>query len=611
MELYNVAQAVADMAGRAPFRPAIIFPAGRDAEGRLKTVQFNFRQFNAEVDRYAHGFTQFGVKMGDRVLLMFRVGVELTATIFALAKVGAVPVIIDPGMGREAFLRCVADAQPTGLIALPIVHALRRLAPASFKTIRWNVVVGNPAWLADTTLAALRSPCADPFPVAPTTLESEAGVAFTSGSTGTPKGVVYWHGMFKAQIEVLRNVVHIEEGEVDLALLASFIVFGPALGITTIIPDMDPTKPAEINPAYVAEAIQTFGVTNTFGSPTIWKRVVPYCLEHDIRLPSLKRVLMAGAPAPPTLIQPLVEQILSPTADVITPFGATEAMPLTWMSGRDIVRDTAARTASGAGTCVGRAIPGVDLRVIRISDDPIPTWDDALVLPAGPIGPATVGEVVVKGAMVTREYLNRPDKTAAAKIRDKDGVWHRMGDLGYFDAEGRLWFCGRKAHRVETAEGRLLPVPCESIFNAHPAVARTALVGVGPRGQQRAVLVVELKPEHGRTPLERQKMTLELLALGTEHPHTRPIRDVLFYPDVFPTDVRHNAKIQREKLAVWAEERLTERPLASLRAARTLRDGVSYTGKRARRLGPALGVVGAILAVVLSLILMRRRSRNQ
>lgn len=546
---YNIAGAIADMAERAPYQPAVIFPSGRDAKGRARTVQFSYRQLNEACDRYAHGLSAFGIQQGDRALLLFKPGVELITVVFALVKMGAVPVIIDPGMGTRAFLQCVRETEPTALIGLPLVHALRRLVPGPFKTVQRTVSTGRIGVLADATLDQIGARPWEPFAAAPTTAESEAAIAFTSGSTGIPKGVIYRHGMFGAQVELLRTVFGIQPGEVDLALLYIFALFNPALGVTTVIPDMDPTKSAEINPAYVVEAIQTHGVTNAFGSPTIWKRVAPYCIERGITLPSLKRVLMAGAPVPPGLIATMLDEVLAAGADVNTPFGATEAMPLTMMSGRDIVAETAAQSDAGAGMCVGRPLPGVTARVIRITDAPIPTWDEAQALPQGEIG-----EIVVKGPMVTRMYLNRPEKTARAKIRQGDEVWHRMGDVGYIDAQGRLWFCGRKAHRVVTPQGTLYAVPCEAIFNQHPDVFRTALVGAGEVGAQTPVLIVE--PRAGRFPADaaaRQAFTDALLTLGAAREHTRAIQRVLFYRGHFPVDVRHNAKIQREKLAAWAE----------------------------------------------------------
>ncbi|MBN2390871.1 MAG: hypothetical protein JXR84_09110, partial [Anaerolineae bacterium] len=198
---------------------------------------------------------------------------------------------------------------------------------------------------------------------------------------------------------------------------------------------------------------------------------------------------------------------------------------------------------------------------------------------------------------------NRPQQTALAKIQDPDGgVWHRMGDVGYFDAQGRLWFCGRKAHRVTTPDGTLFPVPCETIFNAHPNVQRTALVGVGPQGHQRPVLIVE--PRKGRFPqsiLEKQRFTLELLALGVEYPHTRDIQDVLFYPDIFPTDVRHNVKIQREKLATWAVKHYHE----SLHT----RPPVQHPDTRppvSVRIGDLFRALSILLSVAVSILFLRR-----
>lgn len=555
-ERYNVAQSLNQMAEQAPFRPAIIFPAGRDKANRGRYVQFSFQQLHRLTDQYAHGLRELGIAQGERTLLMIRPGVELVAVTFALLKMGAVPVLIDPGMGRQAFLQCVQETEATAFIGIPLAHALRRVFNTAFKRITKTVVVGKRSYWAGPTLESLRAKHNHPFELAPTTPESPAAVAFTSGSTGIPKGVVYQHSMFRAQIEAMRHDMNVTEGEIHLAAVYIFALFNPALGVTTVIPDMNPAKTAALNPAWLVEAIQTHGVTLSVGSPTVWRLINAYCQENGLTLPSFKHVFMFGAPVPPSLIESFATR-LAPDTKIYTPFGATEALPLTMIEAQEILSDTAEKTAQGAGVCVGQPVRGVDIRIIPISDDPIPNWQDSLTLPAGQLG-----EIVVKGPMVTHEYLNRPAQTAQAKIYDNDAengsLWHRMGDVGYVDDRGRLWMCGRKSHRVETASGLMLPVPCEAIFNQHPAVARTALVGVGDRPTQEPILVVELTPSaksEFNTAAQRQHLITALLKLGAAHEHTAKLQTILFHPD-FPVDVRHNAKIQREKLAVWASKRL-------------------------------------------------------
>lgn len=546
----NVSEMFVAHAAKMPFQTAVVVPMGRDKGGRSVTVQLSFGQLNRLSDQYAHGLTSAGFKKGERVLLMLRPGIDLIAVALSLMKMGAIPVMIDPGMGLKAFAQCVAETEPTGFITIPQAQILRFIFKKAFQTVKRSVTVGKPGFLPGLSLDDVLSPKTDPFEPAHNSAEDEAVVAFTSGGTGIPKGVVFLHGMIKATVECMRDELNMTPGEIHLAAFYAFALFMPALGVTTIIPDMDPRKTANLNPTYLVEAIQTYGVTNSMGSPIIWEKIADHCSANNIRLPSIKHVFMFGAEVPPGVIARF--GLLLDGGKAYTPYGATEVLPLSNISDTEIINETESLTAKGAGVCVGRPIAGARVKIITISDDPIPHWDDALVVPTGEIG-----EVTVIGPTVTRTYLRRPDKTAEAKIMSPEGIWHRMGDIGYMDEKGRIWICGRKMHRVESADGLFTPVQCETIFNGHPDVKRTALVGVGPQGNQRPVILVE--PHDNKRPAsktEKKVLIDTLFDLGAQHDHTSKIKDILIYDGAFPVDVRHNTKIQRHKLVGWAARKL-------------------------------------------------------
>jgi acyl-CoA synthetase (AMP-forming)/AMP-acid ligase II len=309
-----------------------------------------------------------------------------------------------------------------------------------------------------------------------------------------------------------------------------------------------------VDPAKIVEACRDWNVTQAFGSPAIWNRVGRYCDERGVRLSTVRRVLSAGAPVPAEVLRRM-KACIHPEGEVHTPYGATESLPVASISASEVLRETVHRTHQGAGVCVGRRFARIEWKVIRIVDGPIARIEDAEELP-----PGQIGELVVCGPVVTRRYVTRTEANALGKIADGPRVWHRLGDAGYLDAQGRFWFCGRLTHRVLTADGPMYTIPCEAIFNQHPAVFRSALVGLGPAGRQRPVLVVEPHADRfPRTPQAAEALAAELRGLAQSHPHTRAIREFLFHPR-FPVDIRHNAKIFRERLAVWASTRLADRP---------------------------------------------------
>ncbi|MFQ5591574.1 MAG: fatty acid CoA ligase family protein [Phycisphaerae bacterium] len=547
----NIASYLPRMSRGSPDRPAIIITRSGDRRGRADYATMSFAELDTAVNRCANGLRQAGIERNMRVLLMVRPGFAFIELVFALFKMGAVPVMLDPGMGLGRMLECIRQVDPQAMIGVSAAQTLRILKPDRFKSVERVVTVGRRWFWGGPTLEELTRGACPTFDIADTRPDDVAAILFTSGATGPAKGAVYEHAMFDAQVRAIQGHYGIEPGEIDLPTFPLFALFGPAMGMTSVIPDMDPSKPARVNPARIVEAVHDHKVTTTFGSPALWRRVGEYCAERAIKLPTLRRILIAGAPVPESVIETL-HGVLAPGADVHTPYGATEALPVCSIAGQELRAECSRLSRRGAGICVGRPMPGIDMRIIRITDAPLTSWSDDLLVPDGELG-----EIVVGGSVVTKGYFGLPRADALAKMHDGERILHRMGDVGYRDAQGRVWLCGRKGHRVSTKAGTLFTIRCEAIFNEHPDVARSALVGVGPAGDKQAVVVVE--PVAGKYPnrlRSRQALREQLLSLARVNELTRGIQNVVFRRSL-PVDIRHNAKINREELALWAARQVS------------------------------------------------------
>jgi len=532
--LANVSRFLDQRAVSRPESPALLIPRGRSGSGEIDYLQLDFCELAAEQDEWARRLRSSGIGPGGRVLLMARPGLSLIAICFALFKLGAVPIVIDPGMGLRSFLKCVQRSRPAHLVGIPLAHWVSRVFRRPFRSIQGRVKVASAAG----RIARARHAQA----AAETGPDELAAILFTSGSTGAPKGVCYTHGMFEAQVEAIGAQYAIEPGEVALPMLPLFALFNPALGMATVVPEMNPSKPATVDPAKIVQAIQQCRVTNSFGSPALWSKIGRYCQSQGIALPSLKRILMAGAPVPPALMKQF--QAIASSGHVHSPYGATEALPVSSVQDREVLEWAAERTESGAGTCVGKPLPGVEIQILPATEQVLHAEDLRRALPQGEIG-----EIVVTGPSVTREYDALPEATLRAKIVDQGRIWHRMGDLGYLDEAGRLWFCGRKAERVDTPEGVLYTDQCEGVLNAHPEVFRTALIADRRGAQTRPVILIEPYAERfPRGRAARNRLLREVAELAKDCKVTRGIETFRLHRG-FPVDVRHNAKISRLKLA--------------------------------------------------------------
>ena len=543
-----------DIVSGKPDQTVVARMLGLKLNGKGKYETLTYAEVDRQSNRIAHGLEKIGIQKGMHTAFLVMPGTEFFAILHAILKVGAIPVLVDPGMGVRNLKKCFEEAGPEAFIGIPRAHVARILLGWGRKTIRVKVTAGKRYGWGGYTINKIKDLGSvesyifieKPKP------EDTVMLAFTSGNTGLPKGVVYTHGTLATQLGLIKDLIEPAEGDADLATFPPFALFGPACGITAVIPDMDPTRPAAADPKKIVAAINDYQCTSMFCSPALIETIGRYCIKRGLRLPSLKKVISAGAPARLSSIERFVK-LLNPGVQILTPYGATEALPVTLIDSDTLIHETKAMTEKGAGVCCGSPVRDVEVAIIKITEDPIDTWSDKLKLPK-----FSIGEITVKGPMVTTEYYKRPLQTRLAKIPDPcDGrIWHRMGDVGYLDDLGRLWMCGRKGHRVEIDDKVLFPLPCEAIFNQNPKVYRSALVGVTLNGRTVPVIIIQPEKKSRLGPSAKKELVKELLTMAAGYEHTRGIERVLFHKG-FPVDIRHNAKISREKLAQWAQEELS------------------------------------------------------
>ncbi|HEX6255271.1 MAG TPA: fatty acid CoA ligase family protein [Euzebyales bacterium] len=514
------------------------------------------------VQHAAAGFSALGIGRGARTVVLTPPAPDFMVVMFALLACGAVPVLIDPGIGPRRVRAALPAVAPVAFVGSRRAHVARRLlglAPTARHLVLTEgdrpsrSVTGSGVVSLDDVERAGRNtgtgwrPQADAY---------DAALLFTSGSTGAPKAAVYRHPHFAAQLAALRTTYDLRPGEVTVATFPPFALFGPALGQTTVLPTMDFTRPASADPTHLRAVVADHRADLLFASPALLASLA----HHGRPLPSLRLVLSAGAPVP-THVVAAIDALLPDGAAVSTPYGMTEALPVSAIAG-DELRAAAGLHDPPRGVCVGRPVPGTAVTVVGVDDAPLATIDDAAALPDG-----QVGELVVAGPQVTESYVDRPDATARAKTTWDGRTAHRTGDLAWRDAQGRLWFCGRTVHRVRTDRGPLDPLPVEQLVLDHPHVWRAALVGVPDGAVQRPVLVVQhtadatsllrrWSPE-GRA--RRRALVADLRARLDAHPHGAAVSDVLLRSRM-PVDARHNAKIGYEQLARWVVARERRRP---------------------------------------------------
>jgi len=550
-EFSNVAKALSWQAQQQPNVTAIHYPKS-SAFKKHNYASCTYKELNELSDCYARGLHEYGIGPGTRTALMLTPGLDFFAMFFALFKAGAVPVLIDPGIGMKPLKQCLAEAQPKAFIGVTKAHFARKILGWAKESCELLITAGPTLGLGGITLKKLKE-MGDPaseeimHAVKP---DDMAAILFTSGSTGVPKGVVYRHRHFNAQVEMLKNAFNIEPGEVSLPTFPPFALFDPALGMTTVVPEMDPTRPAEADPEKLIRAINQFKVTNIFGSPALLDTLSRYCVENKIRLESVTRVISAGAAVPLRTIRRMQDSLYQ-DAEIHTPYGATECLPVSSISASQIDDKMVDRIESGDGVCVGKPVNQNEVRIIKISDMAFNDLSETTELP-----PGMPGEIIVTGPTCTDSYWERDTDTTISKFTDEYGkTWHRMGDVGIMDGLGQLWYCGRVSQRVETGQETLFADQCEAIFNQHPDLVRSAVVGVGTKGRQTPVLCIEVQGK--LSPVDTERVHFDLLQLAQAHSITKGIRTVLFHPG-FPVDIRHNSKIGREELAQWAAKKMQE-----------------------------------------------------
>ncbi|MFA6032839.1 MAG: fatty acid CoA ligase family protein [Myxococcota bacterium] len=552
-DIFNLADIVLRVAREDPDRISVIEPRGRQRNGKRRYSRHTYGELSAKAESVARGLRRMGIAERTPIVFMAPPGFEASVMGVALTRVGALTIWIDPAVGYRNVAERLSRVHPEAFFGIFLAHMGRLFFGWGPRRMRKLVVAGRAGFPG---AISVRSLCGEaPSEPAPpdVTPEDPVSILYTTGSTGPAKPSLYRHKNF---CQLFRNAHRSwrfyddSETPVDMAVFPAFMFIPISAGGTMVVPPIDFARqgPAQVDPGALIEVINDCKVKSMFGSPVILENVAAHASSHGIAIPSLKRVIGGGAPITGRAERALLE-VMNPGGTVAADYGATEAMPSTEMEARENLAGAWSLTEKGAGICVGRPLPGVELKIIDIIDGPINSIGETVELAGG-----KVGEILVRGKHVSPEYYLDDESTRKNKVPDADGgAWHRFGDAGYLDENGRLWVCGRVSQRVRAEGGPLFPLMCEPIFDAHPKVRRSGLVGVpGPVGDI-PVLCIETEPDVRKSDWADLRSELLKMAAGSEA--AGRLHEIVFKRRL-PVDPRHNSKIERPELARWAARKV-------------------------------------------------------
>ncbi len=496
-----------------------------------------FAELQSDVIATAAGLVDLGVALGDRIAMLVPPGIDLAVCIFAAWRIGAVVVLVDAGLGLRGMGRAMASANPAYLIGIP--KALTVARSRSWPGIRISTKAIHPTLArilrVEVTLDELKGR-GETHQAPPTPEPSDvAAIGFTSGATGPAKGVVYRHYQLQAQRDAIVDLYGIGDDDRLVAAFGPFALAGTMMGIPSVVPDMKVTSPASLSARALSDAVHAVGATLVFASPAALTNIVATAdgipSDHRIDMDGVRLLMSAGAPVPAIVLREAAR--LMPNAEAHTPYGMTEAMPVA-----DIALSEIDETGSGDGVCVGRPVPDVEVAISALDPDGEPTG-------ALSVEPRVVGEVCISTPHMRDGY----DKLwMTSHMASQPEGWHRTGDVGHLDVDGRLWIQGRIGHVITTASGPVTPVGIEHAVGALPDVALAAVVGVGPTGTKQVIVV--LVPTSGaRRPGVAGEDLADRVRVAAGDVDVAAVLMV----SSLPVDKRHNSKIDRTRIARWAE----------------------------------------------------------
>ena len=537
----NMAWHLQNLAATNPHRVAIKAPPKKNLK-KNPFVPITFEELFHHSQNIAHQLEKQHLPQESKVLLFLRPGPSFIATVFALFSRDLTPVLIDPGIKKKDLSVSLASLRPSGLIGAPPSLLILLLFPRILRSLRFLFLQTPFSWAMKNVQSLAMAPSTPPPPL-PLKGKDIAAILFTSGATGPPKGAIYTHNMFQEQLKTLQKVFNLSAKDSDLSGFPLFSLFTVGMGVRSIIPPLNPAKPTAFDPGDLYHTLQTSKATFASGGLAIWDKLGTYCHHHNLHLPHLKSLALFGAEVPPELHEIFRSILLNGTT--FTPYGATESLPVALTSGEALLKGPIKLMKQGKGTFLGPPIDGVHIQIIAPEDGPR--------FSIKPLPPEEIGEIIVHSPMTSGLYLN-PVDTHITKMRDEKGsLWHRMGDLGYLDSHGHLWFCGRRSHAVSLPHTLLSSVQCEAIFNRHPHIKRSALITYTKGNNTHPGLVIERRDRKKLKGKKQQDFEKELLNLAQSTSFTREIQH-FFYSSSLPVDRRHRAKIDRLLLGEMASQ---------------------------------------------------------